>query len=92
MPLDLNDFPFIVREALEILNRLSDRYTSTELGPLYTGKDYNSFSTFLDIYEINDSRDRQLVLEIVQHLDSKLVKKAVSKMKQEAKRIRNKTK
>lgn len=92
MPMDLYDFPPLVRDALEIFNRLGDRFTSTELGPLYIGKDMGSLSVLLDIFIIKNVDDKRLILEIVQHLDTKVVKQAVSKMKQEAKKLKNKAK
>lgn len=92
MPLDIYDFPPLVREAMEIFNRLGDKYTSTDLGPLYIGKDINTIQILFDIMDISCRADQKLILEIVQHLDNKIVKQAVSKMKQEAKKLKNKAK
>ncbi|AUG85040.1 tail assembly chaperone [Vibrio phage Ceto] len=92
MPIDFSDFPPIVRDAIEIFNRLGDRYTSTDLGPLYIGKDISTLDFLYNIYEIHDVEDRKLTLEIVQHLDSKIVKQAVSKWKTEAKKLKAKAK
>lgn len=92
MPIDFSDFPPLVRDAIEIFNRLGDRYTSTDLGPLYIGKDLSTLPLYYDTYLIQDADDKKLLLEIIQHLDSKQVKQAVSKWKQEAKKIKNKAK
>lgn len=82
MPIDLSDFPQIVREALDIFNRLPDRYTTTDYGPLYIGKDLATLPMFLDFAEITDKKDRKLSLDIVQHLDSKAVKRELNRVKQ----------
>lgn len=86
MPVDFSDFPQLVRDAIEIFNRLGDRYTSTDLGPLYIGKDISTLDFLYNIYGIEDNDDRKLSLEVIQHLDSKVVKQAVSKWKTEAKK------
>lgn len=92
MPIDILDFPPFVRDAIDIFNRLGDTFTSTELGPLYIGKDLNSLDMFCRVYEIEDVELKRLTLEIVQHLDSKIVKQAISKWKNEAKKLRAKNK
>ncbi|QQO38507.1 hypothetical protein VPG01_149 [Vibrio phage VPG01] len=92
IPVDFSDFPSLVKDAIEIYNRLGDRFTSTDLGPLYIGKDLNTLDLFYNVYQINDMEDRKLVMEVIQHVDSKMVKKAVSKWNTEAKKIKAKTK
>lgn len=92
MPVEFSDFPPMVRDAIEIFNRLGDRFTSTELGPLYIGKDLSTLELFYSIYKVDDVDDKKLIMEIIQHLDSKLVKQAISKFKNEVKRIKSKTK
>ncbi|AKY02262.1 hypothetical protein AEO54_281 [Vibrio phage vB_VorS-PVo5] len=92
MPVDFSDFPLLVRDAIEIFNRLGDRFTATDLGPLYIGKDLSTLELFYNVYSIEGVADRREVLEIIQHLDSKVVKQAISKWKQEAKKLKNKAK
>lgn len=92
MPIDIEDFPQVVRDALDIFNRLPDRYTSTDLGPLYTGKDLTTIHIFYEYAEVTNKRDRDLVLDIVQHLDHKAVAKEVKKFKQAAEQIKRKNK
>ncbi len=90
MPIDIEDFPQIVRDALEIFNRLPDTYVSTDLGPLYTGKNLGTINVFFDHVYLENRKDRALALEIVQHLDQKAVKREVKKFKQAQDRIRAK--
>lgn len=90
MPLDISDFPQYVIDALEIYNRLGDRFTSTDLGPLYIGKDVSPLDTFFSIFEIDRAEDKKRALEIIQHIDQKIVKQAVSKWKNEAKKLKAK--
>lgn len=92
MPIDIADFPPLVRDALEIFNRLGDSYVSTDLGPLYMGKNLITLETFFNIYEIENKADQRLVLEIVQHLDAKAVKKSMDAMKRKSKEMARKTK
>ena len=90
MPIDIEDFPQIVRDALEVYNRLPDTYTSTDLGPLFTGKNYTSIPVFYEYVSVTDVSDRNLILEIVQHLDSKAVTREVQKFKRAADKIKSK--
>lgn len=86
MPMDINDFPQIIRMSLDIFNRLGDRYTSTDLGPLYIGKDLSTLALFFDLYEIYPKHQQLLVLQVVQHIDAKTVNKAMESMKRKAKK------
>ena len=81
-PPDENDFPYIVQRAIEVFNMLGDRVAS-DIG--YLGKDYTLLPVHMD--EFID--DKQLFLEIIAWLDSKLIKKSSEEMKRardEAKR------
>ncbi|ASV43632.1 hypothetical protein [Vibrio phage JSF12] len=86
MPLELEDFPDIVQTAVNLYNRLPDRLVSTELGPLYSGKDINSLDTLFSIYEIYDKEDQKLILEILQFIDKKAVEREVKRFKAAAKK------
>lgn len=92
MPIDIEDFPQIVRDALEAFNRLPDTYISTDLGPLYTGKNLGNLPMFLDYLYVTDVKDKALILEIVQHLDQKAIKREVKKFKQAQDRMKAKAK
>lgn len=88
MPLCLEDFPSIVPASLDIFNRLPDRLVSTELGPLYTGKDLSSIPVLFEYADIINSRDKKLIIEIVQHLDQKAVKRELQRHKMAADKIK----
>lgn len=90
MPLDISDFPQIVRDSIDVFNRLPDRFVSTDLGPLYTGKDLASLPVLYEYIGTTDPQDKKLILEIVQHLDQKTVTKEVKRFKDAQKRLRNK--
>lgn len=90
MPLDINDFPQIVRDSIEIFNRLPDRFTTTDLGPLYTGKDIAALPVLYEHLSATDPEDKKLILEIVQHLDQKAVAREVKRFKELQKRLKNK--
>lgn len=79
MPLDINDFPQIVRDSLEIFNRLPDNHVGTNFGPLYTGKDISSIGVLYDYCNLTKKEDRDLALEIIQHLDKKAVSREVKR-------------
>lgn len=86
MPLDLQDFPPIVATSIELFNRLPDRYCSTECGPLYTGKDINSLPILYDLFYVDNKKTKRLVLQIIQHLDSKATKKDAERINKLAKK------
>lgn len=87
MPLDLNDFPPIVLLALNMFNQLRDVYIPGDF-PTYIGKDLGALLTLLDIYEITQPRDKQLILKVINILDSAAVTAAKAKI--EAVRKKNK--
>lgn len=80
MPLDLYDFPQVVRDAVEVFNRLPDRLVSTDYGPMYTGKDIAAIDVLFNHIGVPQD-DRKLCLELVQHMDSKSVKKEAERIK-----------
>lgn len=92
MPIDIEDFPQTVRDALDMFNRLPDTYVSTDMGPLYTGKNLASLPIFYDYAYVTHQEDKNLILDIIQHLDSKAVKREVKKFKQAADKMRAKAK
>lgn len=92
MPIELTDFPLIVRQALDIFNRLGDRYTSTDLGPIYIGKDLGTLELFYRLFEITEQEDKVLAMQIIQHLDSKAVKRSMDAAKKKSKELSRKNK
>ena len=74
IPPDMNDFPDIVSEAIFVFNQLGDRIDG-DVG--YLGKDYSS----LPIYMETITENRELFMEILSWLDSKMIKKSSEEMK-----------
>ena len=60
IPLDPSSLEYEVQQALMLFNILPDRVEG--MGGSWLGKDFNSLSVFMDIYEITD---RQEVLEYI---------------------------
>lgn len=90
MPLDLGDFPAVVGEALQVYGKLGDRFVSTELGLLYLGKDISTLPLNLNFMGV-DEEEHPLILDIVQHLDAKAIKKSSDSLKATAKKIKDKS-
>lgn len=90
MPMSLEDFPPIVPTSIEIFNSLPDNYCSTDYGPMYTGKDISSISILWDLHYITDRKEQKLCLQLVQHIDSKAVKKSRDSINKAAKKANSK--
>lgn len=73
MPPDMEDFPSIVQEAINVFNTLGDRIVA-DVG--YLGKDYTLLPVFLESID-----DRELFIEIITWLDAKLIKRSADEMK-----------
>lgn len=86
-PLELSDMPYQVQLAITIFQSLPDRFNSLGMeGSMYAGKDLASFGTLLEIYEITDSRDRQLILDVILHLDKKSIDRARAELQRRSKK------
>lgn len=59
-PLDPSSLGYEVQQALMLFNILPDRIEG--MSGSWLGKDFNSLSTFMDIYEVEDRQD---VLEYI---------------------------
>lgn len=75
MPMGANDFPPLVRDSIDIYNRLGDVQVSTPSGILYTGKNLATLDFMFNLFKVHPD-DRMLSLQIIQHLDYKAVKKS----------------
>ena len=87
IPPDMNDFPEIVECAIEIYNRLGDR-VYPEIG--YIGKDYTNLNLYMKIYEIEE-KETDFLLEIIQWLDARAIKKSQEHLKREYDKIKRKS-
>lgn len=84
IPPSYSEFPWYVKDALDIFNSLPDTYTSA-MSPIYIGKDFSSLDTLLDLYDI-DSDYRFLVFKIIRYLDSRAKDQAIRQAKQQSKK------
>ena len=87
IPPDMNDFPEIVECAIEIYNRLGDR-VYPEIG--YIGKDYTNLNLYMKIYEIEE-KETDFLLEIIEWLDARAIKKSQEHLKREYDKIKGKS-
>lgn len=71
LPVELDDFPDIVRVAITVYNNLMDCYIPGEI-PLFIGKDKSSLQVLFDIYGILP-HEKELVLQIINIFDSRAV-------------------
>tara|TARA_B110000483_G_scaffold131983_1_gene157834 strand:+ start:697 stop:993 length:297 start_codon:yes stop_codon:yes gene_type:complete len=84
VPVDFKEFPDIVPYALEIFGRMGDR-VYPEIG--YIGKDYTKIDLYIQLYEIED---KDLLLEILEWLDARAIKKSSDDLKREYDKIKRK--
>lgn len=85
MPPAINDFPDIAIIALEIFSCLGDRIYP-EIG--YTGKDFTNLDTYINIYGVED---KELLLEILNILESRAIELSRKQLKAERAKLKRKT-
>ena len=85
MPLDLEDFPEIVQEAINTFNMLGDRIYP-DIG--YVGKDYTNLPIYFDLYEI---KDKEFFLQILAWLDARAIKRSSDQLKREHEKLKRRT-
>ena len=88
IPPDLNDFPELMRNAIETFNRLGDR-VYPDIG--YVGKDYTLLDYYLDICGVDDSSDLEFFLDILSWLDSRAIQRSAKEIKQELEKLKRKS-
>lgn len=81
-PPDWDDFPATVQQAIAVFNTLGDRIVA-DIG--YLGKDYSLLPAYLE-----DVEDRELFLEVLAWLDSKVVAKSQAEMKKARDKMKRK--
>jgi hypothetical protein len=86
IPPDWWDFPEVAQHAINIFNQLGDRLYP-EIG--YVGKDYTNLIILMEVHEVSD---KDLVLEILNWLDSRAIKSSSEKLKAEYDKIKRKSK
>ena len=81
LPPSFSQFPWYVKDAIEIFNSLPDTYASG-MAPIYIGKDFSSINTLFDLYSI-DSDYRLLAFKVVRFLDSRAKDQAQAQAKKQ---------
>jgi hypothetical protein len=66
IPIEYEDLPLEVQEALQLYNTLQDSWDY--MGGNYIGKDLSYFGTILDLYEV-PREDRRSLYELVIYID-----------------------
>ena len=66
IPVDIDDFPVEVQEAIRIYNNLQDNWDY--MGGNYIGKNLTGFRDILDIFEV-DKADHRAVYELIMRID-----------------------
>ncbi len=84
MPPDIDDFPYDVQMAIQVYNRLGDRFTA-DYG--YLGKDYTNLNLFIDIYGIDN---KEIFVEALLRMDERVIKSIQEKLKQERAKLNKK--
>ena len=81
-PPDWEDFPPVVQQAISVFNTLGDRIVA-DIG--YLGKDYSLLPMYM-----SDVEEKELFLEVLAWLDSKIVAKSQAEMKKARDKIARK--
>tara|TARA_A100001015_G_scaffold311785_1_gene415705 strand:- start:409 stop:744 length:336 start_codon:yes stop_codon:yes gene_type:complete len=84
IPPTMEDFPEEVACALAIFNRLGDR-VYPEIG--YIGKDFTNLNLYMEVYDIED---KDFLLEIIEWLDARAIKKSAEQLKRQYDKIKRK--
>lgn len=84
IPPDWDDFPELVRDAINTFNQLGDR-VFPEIG--YVGKDYQNLKYFIDFYRVDDV---EFYLEVLSWLDSRAIKKSSQDLKRQYDKLKRK--
>ncbi|QKN88556.1 hypothetical protein vBValSX1_163 [Vibrio phage vB_ValS_X1] len=85
VPKDLSDMPHVVQVANIIYKSLSDVFIPLGMtGSIFGGKDYSALPVFFDIYEVRSPRDKELVTDIILHMEKKAIEQAVAERKRNA--------
>ena len=66
IPVEYDDFPVEVQEAIRIYNNLQDNWDY--MGGNYIGKNLNGFKDILSIFEV-DPQDYRAVYELIMRID-----------------------
>jgi hypothetical protein len=79
------DFPEVIQVAINIFGLLGDR-VYPDIG--YVGKDYTNLPTLIEVYGVED---KELLIEVLDFLDSRAIKKSSEQMKKELDKLKRKS-
>ena len=81
----MEDFPEEVEVAIEIFNRMGDR-VYPDIG--YIGKDFTNLNLYMEVYGVED---KDFLLQIIEWLDARAIKKSSEQLKREYDKIKRKS-
>ena len=87
IPPTIDDFPEEVNIAMDIFNRMGDR-VYPDIG--YIGKDFTNLNLYMEVYGVTE-KDRDFLLEIIEWLDARAIKKSAEQLKREYDKIKRKS-
>jgi len=85
-PPEMDDFPNIIIDILNVFHSMGDRIYP-EIG--YIGKDYTNLDLLLNMYNIG-KHNLEYAMELLLWLDSRAIKNSQDKLKAEWDKIKNK--
>tara|TARA_B000000437_G_scaffold213810_1_gene186844 strand:+ start:253 stop:585 length:333 start_codon:yes stop_codon:yes gene_type:complete len=84
IPPTMEDFPEEVGVAIDIFNRMGDR-VYPDIG--YIGKDFTNLNLYMEVYGVED---KDFLLQIIEWLDARAIKKSSEQLKREYDKIKRK--
>ena len=85
IPPTMEDFPEEVEVAIDIFNRMGDR-VYPDIG--YIGKDFTNLNLYMEVYGVED---KDFLLQIIEWLDARAIKKSSEQLKREYDKIKRKS-
>ena len=74
-----------IQDVINVFNGLGDR-VYPDIG--YVGKDYTQLPVLFDLYGIEDQRDKEFAIEVLNWLDARAIKKSADQVKSELDKIK----
>lgn len=68
VPLELDDFPWLVQQAFAIYGMLSDIWEG--MSGSYLGKDYSLLFNLFDLYGIDSAEEKLLATDFIKQIDA----------------------
>ena len=77
-PPDIEDFPEIVVDAIQIYHSLGDRMYP-DIG--FIGKDYTNLEMLYNLYKVTEPRQKEFIFEILLHIERRTQKESSDQIK-----------